>query len=104
PPTAVFAATFYATVGAVKAINALELSFPEDISLLGFEHSDWMTAVRPYLSAVEQSVELLASRSWSTLRDRIAGKTTDPARVLLDFGFNFRESTRPPKIVDRSRA
>ena len=28
-PTAVFAATFYATLGAVKAINALELEFPE---------------------------------------------------------------------------
>ena len=45
-PTAIFAATFYATLGAVKAINALELAFPEDISLLGFEHSEWMTAVQ----------------------------------------------------------
>ena len=37
PPTAIFAATFYATLGAVKAINALDLAFPEEISLLGFE-------------------------------------------------------------------
>ena len=27
PPTAIFAATFYATIGAVKAINALDLAF-----------------------------------------------------------------------------
>jgi LacI family transcriptional regulator len=103
-PTAVFAATFYATLGAVKAINALELAFPEDISLLGFEHSEWMTAVRPYISAVAQSVDELAIRSWETLRQRIRGEATDLARVLLDFRFDFRESTRPPRHVAERRA
>jgi LacI family transcriptional regulator len=102
-PTAIFAATFYATLGAVKAINALELAFPEEISLLGFEHSEWMTAVRPYLSSVGQSAEMLACRSWATLRDRMAGKSADLARELLDFRFNFRESTRPPKAINGAR-
>lgn len=99
PPTAVFAATFYATLGAVKAINALDLAFPEEISLLGFEHSEWMTAVRPYISAVRQSVDDLAALSWQTLRNRIAGEPKDLVRVLLDFRFEFRESTRPPANV-----
>jgi LacI family transcriptional regulator, galactose operon repressor len=66
PPTAIFAATFYATLGAVKAINALDLAFPEEISLLGFEHSEWMMAIRPYVSAVRQSVDDLAAVSWRT--------------------------------------
>lgn len=103
-PTAIFAATFYATVGAVKAINALELAFPEEVSLLGFEHSEWMTAVRPYISAVAQSVDDLASRSWHTLRRRINGEATELARVRLDYRFDFRESTRPPSHVDLRRA
>ena len=94
-PTAIFAATFYATVGAVKAINALELAFPEEISLLGFEHPQWMTAVRPYISAVAQSVDELASRSWQTLRRRISGEATELARVLLDYRFDFREIDAP---------
>ncbi|HET7714782.1 MAG TPA: LacI family DNA-binding transcriptional regulator [Bauldia sp.] len=96
PPTAVFAATFYATLGAVKAINALEADFPRTVSLLGFERSEWMTAVRPYISAVEQSVDDLAKRSWLALRDRMAGDTSDPKRVLLDLRLVIRESTRPP--------
>ena len=96
PPTAVFAATFYATLGAVKAINALELDFPKEVSLLGFEHSAWMTAVRPYISAVEQSVEEIARRSWQTLRERMADESGALKHVLLDFRFIFRESTRPP--------
>lgn len=101
PPTAIFAATFYATLGAVKAINALDLGFPEEISLLGFEHSDWMTAVRPYISAVRQSVSDLAALSWRTLRNRMAGEPTELARELIDFRFEFRESTRPPANVPK---
>jgi LacI family transcriptional regulator len=99
PPMAIFAATFYATLGAVKAINALELKFPGEVSLLGFEHSEWMTTVRPYISAVGQSVDELAARAWQTLRQRITGEDTDLVRVLLDFRFVFRESTRPPRLV-----
>jgi LacI family transcriptional regulator len=82
----------------VKAINALELDFPGEISLLGFEHSEWMTAFRPYVSAVSQSVETLAGLSWQTLRDRIAGRTAI-ARVRIPCRFNFRESTRPPNRI-----
>ncbi len=100
-PTAIFAATFYATLGAVKAINALEIDFPEEISLLGFEHSEWMTAVRPYISAVRQPIDELARLSWQSLLQRIAEPPAERARVLLDFRFDFRESTRPPKSVAR---
>ena len=96
PPTAIFAATFYATLGAVKAINALDLAFPEEISLLGFEHSEWMTAVRPYISAVRQSVDDLAALSWRALNNRIADEPTELVREVIDFRFEFRESTRPP--------
>ncbi len=101
PPTAIFAATFCATIGSIKAISALDLAFPEAVSLLGFEHSDWMTAVRPYISAVEQAVDELASRSWEVLRGRMAGDDGDLIRVIIPFRFNFRESTRPPRGVER---
>jgi len=100
-PTAIFAATFYATMGAVKAINALELAFPEEVSLLGFEHSEWMTVVRPYISAVRQSVDEMAAVSWRTLHERIASEKADLAREMLPFRFDFRESTRPPGTVGK---
>ena len=88
----------------MKAINALDLAFPAEVSLLGFEHSAWMTAMRPYISAVAQSVDELADRSWETLRRRISGEVTEYARVLLDYRFDFRESTRPPRRADERRA
>src|SRR3984957_20682342 len=89
----------HATLGAVKAINALDLAFPEEISLLGFEHSEWMMAIRPYISTVRQSVDDLAAVSWRTLCNRIADQSADLVRVLLDFRYEFRESTRPPAMV-----
>jgi LacI family transcriptional regulator len=97
PPTAIFAATYYATLGAVKAINGLDLVFPEEISLLGFEHSEWMMAIRPYISAVRQPVDDLAAVSWRTLCNRIADQSAELVRVLLDFRYEFRESTRLPR-------
>lgn len=94
--TAVFAATYYATVGAVKAINALDIPFPKEISLLGFEDSEWATAVRPYLSTVRQSVFELAERSWMALTRRITDRDADRIQERLPFQLVSRESTRPP--------
>ncbi|MGH6925659.1 MAG: LacI family DNA-binding transcriptional regulator [Propylenella sp.] len=104
-PTAVFAGTFNATLGAVKAISALDLAFPKGISLLGFEHSEWMTALRPYISTVRQSAGELAARSWQTLLTRIGNDAADLAHVKIQFETVFRESTRPPPHVpDRREA
>lgn len=99
-PTAIFAATYYATLGAVKAVGALDLAFPDEISLLGFEDSAWATALRPYLSTVRQSVGDVAACAWATLNQRMAGQNPELAREILPFQFVFRESTRPPKSVD----
>ncbi len=97
PPTAVFAATFYATLGAIKAIRALDLKFPEEVSLLAFEHSEWLTVFRPYISAVSQSVEELASHSWRLIGERLSGGAgPELSRVVVPCTLNIRESTRPP--------
>ncbi len=80
----------------MKAVSALDFAFPEEVSLLGFEDSEWMTALRPYLSTVRQSVVDLAQRSWMTLVDRMADEKMELRRVMLAFDFAFRKSTRPP--------
>lgn len=96
-PTAIFAATYFSTLGAIKAIRSLDIMFPEKISLIAFEHSEWMTVFRPYISAVSQSVEDLATRSWEVLMDRIGGGTSTYARIKIPCRFNVRESAEPPR-------
>jgi len=102
-PTAIFSAAYIATLGAIKAIRALDLEFPDDVSLLSFDDSDWMTALRPYVSAVAQPVEELAAESWRLLKQRLTGAGGDVARVRLPCSLQVRESTRPPSAAKPKR-
>ena len=99
-PTAIFAGTYFATLGAVKAIRALDLAFPEEISLLGFEHSEWMTVLRPYVSTVGQPFGQMASAAWRLLLRRIAGNADELARVRLPCQLRMRESVKSPRDID----
>jgi len=102
-PTAIFASTFFATLGAVKAIRALGISFPEEISLVAFEHSEWMTVFRPYLTSVSQRSDELAATSWEILLNRIAGNDGAPQRIEISANLTIRESARPPAPSDAAR-
>ncbi|MDA8249867.1 MAG: LacI family DNA-binding transcriptional regulator [Rhodospirillales bacterium] len=95
-PTAVFAATYPATLGAVKAIRALDLAFPDDVSLLGFDDSDWMTVLRPYVSTIVQPVAALADRAWQCIGARLERSAAPFAHLRLPCTVAVRESTRPP--------
>lgn len=94
-PTAVFATTFFATLGAVKAIHALEIPFPDEISLVGFEHSEWMTVFRPYLTSVAQQSAELARSSWASLMQRIGDPTMPSKHMKIPVRLTVRESARP---------
>jgi LacI family transcriptional regulator len=95
--TAIIAATNVATLGAIKAIQSLQLQMPRDISLIGFDDFDWMTALRPYVTAVAQPTGQLAQHAWELLEMRIAGRA--PAAVnhiTLEGELRIRESSGRP--------
>lgn len=93
--TAIFATTFFSTLGAVKAIRALNIAFPEEVSLVAFEHSEWMTVFRPYLTSVSQQNEELAATSWNLLMDRINDPARAPKHIKIPVSLTIRESARP---------
>lgn len=95
-PTAVFCSAYVATLGAVKAIRAVDLDFPEHVSLLGFDDADWMTSLRPYISTVEQPLDEMAHRAWTMLKDRFADVDRPAVHLRLPCALKVRESTRPP--------
>jgi LacI family transcriptional regulator len=102
-PTAVFAMAYVATLGAIQAIRRAGLAFPEEISVLGFDDSEWMTALHPYVSTVRQPVKEIASLAWNRLSARIAGKGGSPFRVQLPCTLEVRESTLPPAVLSHRR-
>jgi len=106
-PSAVFAATYDATLGAIKAIRAVDLAFPEDVSLLGFDDFDWMTVLRPYVSTIGQPIDAMAASAWRLLCARLQGGADRSgnanARIRLPCTLQVRESTRPPATAVKRR-
>lgn len=104
PPTAIFAANYVATLGAVKAIRALDLDFPGEVSLFGFDDTDWMTVLRPYLSVVVQPVAAMADAVWGLLRQRLDDRQAPCRHLRLPCTLAVRESTQRPRVApDRAR-
>lgn len=99
PPTAIFAANYVATLGAVKAIRALDLDFPGEVSLLGFDDTDWMTVLRPYLSVVVQPVAAMADAVWGLLRQRLDDRQVPCRHLRLPCTLAVRESTQRARVA-----
>jgi LacI family transcriptional regulator len=95
-PSAIFATAYVGTLGAIQAIRAVELAFPEDVSLLGFDDFDWMTVLKPYVSTIRQPVADMAVHAWRCLSARTEGREArGSTRIRLPCTLAVRESTRP---------
>lgn len=100
-PTAILTANYVASLGAIKAVRALDLEFPDTISLLAFDDSDWMTVLRPYLSVIMQPVAAMADRAWDLLKLRMEHAEAPRRHERLDCALCIRESTRQPPVDAR---
>lgn len=92
-PTAIFASAYVATLGAAKAIRAVDLAFPKDVSLLGFDDSDWMTVLRPYVSTIEQPLSDLGGACWQLLTRRMKKSDAPAEHRRITCALRAREST-----------
>ncbi len=92
-PTAVFAGTNIVALGAIHAVRDLDLDFPRQVSLLGFDDFEWMTVLKPYISTIQQPTQEMAAHAWKLLTDRLAGRRGDVERVRLPCTLRVREST-----------
>jgi LacI family transcriptional regulator len=95
PPTAIFALTNVCALAALKAARGLGLDIPGDVSIVGFDDSDWMLALRPFLTTVAQPLDGFASTAWTLLMRRKAGEAGGVERVQLPCALKVRESTGP---------
>lgn len=96
-PSAVFSANNVMTVGALRALHAMRVQVPAELSLVGFDDLELAALLRPPLTVVRRptvqqgilAAQLLATR----LVDR---STTEPQRVVLPVELVERGSTAPP--------
>jgi LacI family transcriptional regulator len=97
-PTAIFALTNVCALASIKAARGLGLEIPGDVSIVGFDDFDWMSALRPYLTTVAQPVDDFASAAWRLLMRRLKGlDANDVERIELPCTLKVRESTGPAR-------
>jgi LacI family transcriptional regulator len=95
-PTAVFCLTNRMARSAMRAMHALALNVPRDVSLLTFDDVDWATAMEPELTTVAQPLDELGRQAFSVLKARMDGDDGPVQRPALECRLVVRASTTPP--------
>jgi LacI family transcriptional regulator len=96
-PTALFVTNNLMTTGALRAIRALGLRVPRDLSLIGFDDMDWYPVADPPVTTVAQPAYEIGVRAAQRLLLRIRSKRAlKPQTILLPTQLVVRGSTAPP--------
>ncbi|MCL4561382.1 MAG: LacI family transcriptional regulator [Chloroflexi bacterium] len=92
PPTAIFTANNFMTLGAVKAVREAGLQIPTHIALVGFDDLDWNEYNLPQLTSVAQPVHEMGKVAAQRLIARLKGEKTPPLEIRLNTRFIIRQS------------
>lgn len=95
PPTAVFAISDRAALGALEAIKEVDLSVPDDISLIGFDDETYGAHASPPLTTVRYDSALLGTLAMNQLAARIHEPTQEPVQITGYTHLVIRGSTKP---------
>ena len=80
-PTALFTSSFYLTIGALKAINELDLKIPEDISLIAFDSLPFFEILKPKLWTINQPYELIGKTIANNLLELVGNHYLSSERI-----------------------
>ena len=89
-PTAVFLSNYETALGAVTALNEMDITCPDDVSLFGFDDLLVSKVVRPKLWMVVQPMEALSANAVRILLERIQ-EDEDRDAMKLTFGAKLQE-------------
>jgi LacI family transcriptional regulator len=94
-PTAIFIANNAMTIGCLKALAEAKVRIPEEMSVVGFDDSEWAEFFTPPLTVVRQPTYTMGALAGEMLFQRILG-TTPPDRqeVVLKPELVIRESCK----------
>ncbi|MBC7958575.1 MAG: LacI family DNA-binding transcriptional regulator [Vallitaleaceae bacterium] len=92
-PSAVLVTNYEMTIGAIMAINDLQISIPVDLSIIGYDNIQMAKVVKPPLSIVEQPMKEIGTTAAQILLKRLKGDFSDfPATFRLKTQVHIKES------------
>lgn len=95
-PTALFTTDGLLSAVAMDTITQLNMSIPEDLSLICFDDLDWMSFIKPGISAVEQPLYEMGQESAKLMMQRIEGRIDDCRHCRLNAKLLHRGSVAKP--------
>jgi len=98
PPTAVFTASNFMTIGALRAFRELDIVLPRDLSLVAFDDFELLKLYEPPVTAVAQPVRQLGREAGKLLLARMHGDSGKPRHVRLPTELIVRSSSMGPRL------
>lgn len=95
--TAVVCASDPLALGAVRAVRRFGLSVPDDISVVGYDDSSFMTCTDPPLTTVRQPIEAMGRAAVELLTGAIGGVRVTHDELLFEPELVVRGSTAPAR-------
>jgi DNA-binding LacI/PurR family transcriptional regulator len=97
----VFAMNDAVALGAMHALHLRRITVPDEIAVIGFDDVADAAYYEPPLSSIAAGQEQIARQAMQLLADRIAGGTSRPKLVEVEFELHARESTNRPVVTTR---
>jgi LacI family transcriptional regulator len=96
PPTGLFVAGNQMLIGVMRAVAALQLSCPKDVSIAAIDDFPWANAFTPRLTTVRQPIAEFGANAVRLLLNRITQRQSTPyARLALEPSLIVRDSCAP---------
>jgi DNA-binding LacI/PurR family transcriptional regulator len=93
--TALVCASDPLALGAIRAARRAGLRVPEDVSIIGYDDSAFMSSVEPPLTTVRQPIEAMGRAAVASLLAQIRGEEPTGDELLFEPELVVRRSTRP---------
>lgn len=90
-PTALIAANNFITIGAMKALQEVEMEVPDDIALVGFDDLPPAIVTFPFFTVASQPSYEMGTLAMQLLLERLEGKNRD----------SFQEIILPTQLIVR---
>jgi LacI family transcriptional regulator len=97
--TAIFAANNLLAEGVWRAAADLGLRIPDDLSIVSFDDSQWMSMVDPGITAVAQDATALGTAAVDRLMLRLDDAEADATTIVLEAHILPRGSTAAPRVA-----
>lgn len=93
-PEALLICNYFMTVGALIGLNEENVRVPDELSLVTFDDMEWIKALKPRLTTVNQQAVRIAEQAVSCLLSRIGGSDTPGKVILIPTTMTERDSVR----------